>query len=81
MRHETLVPSSIPHLSMQPTKFQGYDVPFQTAMFPSLYALHMDKDYWGDPENFRPERFLDENGKLDLKLDKSLPFGAGKKYK
>lgn len=77
MRHETLVPSSIPHLSMRPTHFQGYDVPYPTVMIPSLYAYHMDKDFWGDPEVFRPERFLNEQGKLDLKLDKSLPFGAG----
>lgn len=42
----------------------------------NLMMLHMDKDIWGDPENFRPERFL-RNGELDLSLDKSLPFGAG----
>lgn len=77
MRHETLVPSAIPHLSLKETTFRGYNVPSQTAMIPSLYAFHLDKDLWGDPENFRPERFLNENGKLDLKLDKSLPFGAG----
>lgn len=37
----------------------------------------MDKDLWGDPEVFRPERFLDESGQLKKK-DWSLPFGAGK---
>lgn len=44
----------------------------------SLYALHKDERVWGDPENFRPERFLDDSGKLCLKKDASLPFGAGK---
>jgi len=47
-------------------------------MIPALFAMHKDKSLWKDPENFRPERFLGENGKLDLKLDKSFPFGAGK---
>lgn len=36
----------------------------------------MDKELWGDPENFRPERFI-EDGQLKVSLDKSLPFGAG----
>lgn len=28
---------------------------------------------------FKPERFLDDNGKMNLKSDVSLPFGAGKR--
>lgn len=47
-------------------------------MIPSLYAFHMDKNIWGDPENFRPQRFLDSEGNFSLKKDITLPFGAGK---
>lgn len=43
---------------------------------PNLVMLHMDKDIWGDPENFRPERFIND-GQICPALDKSLPFGAG----
>jgi cytochrome P450 len=43
----------------------------------SIYALHNDKKIWSDPENFRPERFLNDDGKLDLKKDFTLGFGAG----
>jgi len=32
---------------------------------------------WGDPHNFRPERFIDENGKLQ-KLDQIMAFSLGK---
>lgn len=46
-------------------------------MVPGLYAFHSDPRLWGDPEKFRPERFLDDNGKLCLKKDITLPFGAG----
>ncbi|KAI5703726.1 hypothetical protein M8J75_015306 [Diaphorina citri] len=49
-----------------------------TIMIPSLYCLHNDPDIWGDPENFRPERFLDSNGQLKKK-DRTLPFGFGKR--
>uniref|UniRef100_A0A1B0DCH2 Uncharacterized protein n=1 Tax=Phlebotomus papatasi TaxID=29031 RepID=A0A1B0DCH2_PHLPP len=79
MRFETLVPSSIPHKALVDCKFMGYDIPEGAFVIPGLYALHTDTKVWGDPEVFRPERFIGEDGKLSLKLDKSLPFGAGKR--
>ncbi|XP_055697775.1 probable cytochrome P450 304a1 [Phlebotomus papatasi] len=79
MRLETLVPSAIPHKAVVDTKLLGYDVPEGAFVVPGLYAFHMDPKLWGDPEVFRPERFIGEDGKLSLKLDKSLPFGAGKR--
>lgn len=43
---------------------------------PNFVMLHMDKDIWGDPDVFRPERFI-VDGTLNVAKDKSLPFGAG----
>ncbi|XP_036150628.1 probable cytochrome P450 304a1 [Monomorium pharaonis] len=37
--------------------------------------MHHDPDLWGDPEVFRPERFLKEDGQLAK--DFSLPFSFG----
>ena len=34
-------------------------------------------EYWGDPEEFRPERFIDESGKL-IVHEQFLPFSFGK---
>ncbi|CAB3239009.1 unnamed protein product [Arctia plantaginis] len=76
MRHETTVPLSVPHRAMTDTKLGGYNIPENTMVNPNLTMLHMDEELWGDPQNFRPERFL-KNGQLDLASDKSLPFGAG----
>nr|CAD7456590.1 unnamed protein product [Timema tahoe] len=39
-------------------------------------SVHNDPELWGDPENFRPERFLDEEGRL-LRKDITMPFGGG----
>ena len=40
----------------------------------------MDKDEWGDPEIFRPERFLDECGLKVVGRDRILPFSIGLLY-
>lgn len=79
MRFETLVPSSVPHRAMRDTTLAGFTIPKDTIVQLGLFSLHNDTEVWGDPENFRPERFLDENGRLNLKKDFSLPFGAGRR--
>ena len=38
----------------------------------------MDPDLWGDPENFRPERFLDSDGNI-VNEHKLLTFSIGKR--
>ncbi|XP_055924040.1 probable cytochrome P450 304a1 [Eupeodes corollae] len=79
LRMETLVPSDVFHVALYDTEFMGYNVEKGTIMIPNLYAYHSDKRVWEDPECFRPERFLDKDGKLCLKKDVSFPFGAGKR--
>ncbi|KAL5273206.1 hypothetical protein ACFFRR_000148 [Megaselia abdita] len=79
LRIETLVATDVPHVAMVDTELKGFRVPEGTIIFPTLTAFHDDEDIWGDPRNFRPERFLDEQGHLSLKKDFSLPFGAGKR--
>ncbi|XP_026755352.2 probable cytochrome P450 304a1 [Galleria mellonella] len=78
MRFDTLVPLGVPHRAITDTTFHGYKIPEGTMVSTNYYILHMDKTIWGDPENFRPERFI-VNGRLDVSLDKSLPFGAGRR--
>jgi cytochrome P450 len=46
-----------------------------TVVIVNAWSFHNDPNFWGDPEVFHPERFLDK-GQL-LKKDYSLPFGAG----
>ncbi|CAD6992780.1 unnamed protein product [Ceratitis capitata] len=79
MRIETIVPSDLPHKALVDTELMGYKIPKDTIVVPGLYAFHSDEKLWGDPENFRPERFLNEDGKLCLKKDITLPFGGGKR--
>jgi len=41
-----------------------------------LYAVHMDTNVWGDPTEFRPERFLDADGNI-VNKDLVIPFSIG----
>ena len=38
-----------------------------------------DKYYWKDPNEFRPERFLDNDGQF-RRDDRCVPFSLGKRY-
>lgn len=75
MRIETITPLGIIHRSVKKTTLGGYEIPANTPVFTNLAAMHNDPDVWGDPENFRPERFLKEDGQLAK--DITLPFGFG----
>jgi methyl farnesoate epoxidase/farnesoate epoxidase len=47
-------------------------------VFVNLWSLFHDREHWGDPEVFRPERFLD--GNKNVVMDEwMIPFGAGKR--
>lgn len=42
----------------------------------SIWSLHHDPEYWPDPEEFKPERFLPEN-RDQIKSFTHMPFGMG----
>lgn len=75
-RYASLNPLAVPHITKTATKLCGYHIPAYTTVLPNIWALHHDPELWGDPEVFRPERFLDVNGQLK-KPDYFIPFSAG----
>jgi len=42
----------------------------------NLHSAHMDPDDWQQPQQFRPERFLDESGNV-VNRDQIIPFSLG----
>ncbi|KAF9802309.1 hypothetical protein SFRURICE_008991 [Spodoptera frugiperda] len=77
-RIRSIVPVGIPHGCLQDTFIGNYRIPKGTMVIPLQWALHMDPDVWEDPEVFRPQRFLAEDGSL-LKPPEFIPFQTGKR--
>ncbi|TDD80889.1 cytochrome P450 [Actinomadura darangshiensis] len=53
-----------------------YSVPAGTTIFYPFWAVHMNPDYWPDPERFDPERFTPEASAGRPRLA-YIPFGLG----
>ncbi|KAH3852935.1 cytochrome P450 2C23-like [Dreissena polymorpha] len=69
---------SLMHSSTETVTFRGYTIPSNAAVIYDLISVFSDPDIWGDPLVFRPDRFIDEHGKL-IKRDEFIPFFIGKR--
>ncbi|XP_030630793.1 cytochrome P450 17A2 [Chanos chanos] len=76
MRIRPVSPILIPHVAMQDTSIGGHHVPKGTRVLVNMWAIHHDPKQWEQPDHFKPERFLDTEGKR-LTPSCFLPFGAG----
>ncbi|XP_060551921.1 cytochrome P450 1A2-like isoform X1 [Ruditapes philippinarum] len=80
-RYLTVVPLALPHLCKEHIDFEGYDIEPNSTVFANVWYVHHNKEIWGDPWVFRPERFLSDNGDLvviEHKFRRSLiAFGYG----
>lgn len=77
-RVSSVAPVTPPHRATEDTTLNGYFIPKGSMIIINLYSLFLDKEHWSDPEVFRPERFMDDNGNY-IKDNWMIPFGAGKR--
>lgn len=77
-RYANLLPTSLPHATVNETTFKGYTIPKGAPVIEFLQTALQDKKYWDEPEKFNPNRFLDKDGKLK-KNEANIPFSAGKR--
>ena len=55
----------------------GYRIPKGAVILGNIWHMLHDSEIWKEPNTFKPERFLDEDGKVDRKADVMVPFGIG----
>ncbi|KAK3908428.1 putative cytochrome P450 304a1 [Frankliniella fusca] len=74
----TGTPLAVTHRATEDSYFRGYYIPKNTFIVPNTWAAHRDPKVFEKPDEFRPERFLQQNGQLKKK-DPTLSFGLGKR--
>ncbi|KAL0456880.1 UNVERIFIED_CONTAM: cytochrome [Sesamum latifolium] len=72
-------PLSLPRLTIKTSVIDGYEIEPNTIVYVNVWGISRDKDFWENPDEFLPERFL--NSSVDFKGQDFgfLPFGSGRR--
>ncbi|XP_002534996.2 cytochrome P450 CYP73A100 [Ricinus communis] len=84
LRLHTPIPLLVPHMNLEEAKIGGFTIPKESKVVVNAWWLANNPEWWKNPEQFRPERFLEEElqteavagGKVDFRY---LPFGMGRR--
>lgn len=85
LRLHSPIPLLVPHMNLEEAKLGGYTIPKGSKVVVNAWWLQNNPEMWRDPEEFRPERFLEEETQVDAtvgggKVDfRFLPFGVGRR--
>ncbi|KAB2621171.1 cytochrome P450 98A2 [Pyrus ussuriensis x Pyrus communis] len=72
-------PLMLPHRANANVNIGGYDIPKGSNVHVNVWAVARDPAVWKDPNEFRPERFLEEDVDMKGHDFRLLPFGAGRR--
>ncbi|KAJ6296456.1 hypothetical protein OIU76_027200 [Salix suchowensis] len=84
LRLHTPIPLLVPHMNLEEAKLGGFTIPKESKVVVNAWWLANNPEWWENPSEFRPERFLEEEkdteaivgGKVDFRF---LPFGVGRR--
>jgi cytochrome P450 len=79
LRWQINLPLGFPHASTQDYIYRGFFIPKGSITLTNSWAILHDPEVYPDPETFKPERFLNDDGTFRDDPTISLAFGAGKR--
>ncbi|PWZ09552.1 Trans-cinnamate 4-monooxygenase [Zea mays] len=81
LRLRMAIPLLVPHMNLHDAKLGGYDIPAESKILVNAWYLANNPDSWRRPEEFRPERFLEEEKHVEANGNdfRYLPFGVGRR--
>ncbi|KAL3862689.1 hypothetical protein ACJMK2_008642 [Sinanodonta woodiana] len=76
LRMSNIAIVSILHAPVSDVWIRGFHIPKGMQILPDINSVLSDPAVWGDPENFRPDRFVSEEGTLSKPVE-FIPFFTG----
>ncbi|XP_023542647.1 cytochrome P450 71A1-like [Cucurbita pepo subsp. pepo] len=74
------VPLLVPRETAADVEIDGYHIPSKTRVFVNAWKIQRDSEYWHNPNEFIPERFMDNNSANYKGQDHEfIPFGSGRR--
>ncbi|GLJ23358.1 hypothetical protein SUGI_0441980 [Cryptomeria japonica] len=69
--------------STEDCNIEGYFIPAKTRVFVNIWAIGQDPNYWENPLEFQPERFLSNDACTSIDVRGQhfhlIPFGSGRR--
>lgn len=78
-RWGNILPINLFHTNETDFQLGGYTIPKNVNVIPQISVLAIDENVFPQPEQFRPERFLESDGKTPSKIEQFAPFSLGKR--
>ncbi|PKA58596.1 Trans-cinnamate 4-monooxygenase [Apostasia shenzhenica] len=81
LRLRMAIPLLVPHMNLHDAKLGGYDIPAESKILVNAWWLANNPAHWKNPEQYRPERFLEEEAKVEANGNdfRFIPFGVGRR--
>lgn len=73
LRMYPVIPTLFPRITKKSVNIAGYQFDSETPLMPSIYLVHYREDLYPQPQQFKPERFLDKQ----YSHYEYIPFGGG----
>ncbi|KAI8178409.1 O-methylsterigmatocystin oxidoreductase [Colletotrichum sp. SAR 10_77] len=79
LRWQPIAPMGLPHASSDDDVVEGYFIPKDALLLPNIWHFTHDPDVWGQPDEFRPERFLSGQEQESALDPHKIVFGFGRR--
>ncbi|GER27912.1 cytochrome P450 [Striga asiatica] len=72
-------PMLVPRQTTEKCFLEGYEIQPKTLVYVNAWAVARDPEYWENPHEFKPERFLNSNVDVKGQDFGVIPFGSGRR--
>lgn len=74
-------PEGVPHLNREETIYNGYTIPRNSVIVPNVWTISREEALFGpaDPDEFVPDRWLEQENGTTLKTLPAPAFGYGRR--